>query len=151
MSSLTVPSLRSRRADIPLLISHFVELYSVRNRKDPISFTSEALELLQHYNFPGNIRELENIVERLQVMRPDDIIQPRHLPGNVRQAVQSSGNRVQCFRTDLSFREAVKDFEIQFIQHILKEEGGNRTKVAKRLGVSRKTIWDKLSDDVTEK
>ncbi len=148
--SLTVPPLRGRRTDIPLLISHFVERLATRHRKAPIQFSQEALELLQSYSFPGNVRELENLVERLQVMQPGERIQPRHLPESVRQAVQSNGSRAQCFRTDLPLREAVRDFELQFIKQVLAEEGDSRTRAAERLGISRKTLWDKLSEDVSE-
>jgi DNA-binding NtrC family response regulator len=111
----------------------------------------EALELLQHYSFPGNVRELENLVERLQVMLPGKHIQPRHFPDIVRQAVQPNGSKVQCFRTELPFREAVKDFEVQFLRHVLEEEDGNRTRATKRLGISRKTLWEKRAETVTEK
>jgi DNA-binding NtrC family response regulator len=149
--SLTVPPLRARRSDIPLLISHFVGLHAVRHRKQPIEFSPEALEVLQGYNYPGNVRELENLVERLQVMQPGEEIQPRHLPETVRQAVQPNGKRRGCFRTELPLREAVKDFEMHFIQQILEEENGNRTKAAKRLGIARKTLWEKLTESVTEK
>jgi DNA-binding NtrC family response regulator len=148
--SLTVPPLRARRSDIPLLISHFVGLHAVRHRKQPIEFSPEALEVLQGYNYPGNVRELENLVERLQVMQPGEEIQPRHLPESVRQAVQPNGKRRGCFRTELPLREAVKDFEMHFIQQILEEENGNRTKAAKRLGIARKTLWEKLTESVTE-
>jgi DNA-binding NtrC family response regulator len=149
--SMTVPPLRTRKSDIPLLINHFVGMYAVRNRKEPVTFTPDAIELLQGYNFPGNIRELQNIIEQLQVILPGELIHPRHLPEIVRQTVQGDGKKIQCFRTDLPLREAVKDFEIQFIQHVLEEENGNKTKAAKRLGIARKTLWEKMTESVTEK
>jgi DNA-binding NtrC family response regulator len=149
--SLTVPPLRERRSDIPLLLNHFVGLYSARNKKEPVTFTPDAMELLQHYTFPGNVRELENIVERLVVMLPGERIHPRHLPDVVSRSSNGNGHKLKCFRTDLSLREAVRDFEVQFIQHVLDEEQGSRTKAAKRLGISRKTVWDKLSETVTKK
>lgn len=148
--SLTMPPLRSRRADIPLLINHFVEVQATRHRKPPIRFDPEAFEVIQRYHFPGNVRELENLVERLQVMLPGELIQPRHLPESLREAVCGNGKLGQSFRTELPLREAVKDFEIQFIRQVLAEEHNSRTNAAKRLGISRKTLWEKLSGDVTE-
>jgi DNA-binding NtrC family response regulator len=147
---LTIPPLRSRRADIPLLLNHFVARQAARHRKEPVQFAPETVELLQNYHFPGNVRELENLVGRLQVMLPGEILLPRHLPENIREATASNGSRIQCFRMELPLREAVRDFEVQFIKYVLAEEGGSRTNAARRLGISRKTLWEKLSEDVTD-
>jgi len=146
---LTLPPLRSRRQDIPLLLNHFVTMQAALHRKQPIRFAAETVELLQTYHFPGNVRELQNLIERLQVMMPGELIQPRHLPGMLREVLCGNVSRVQCFRTELPLREAVRDFEVQFIKQVLDEEGGSRTNSAKRMGISRKTLWDKLTDGVT--
>lgn len=147
--SLTLPPLRARRTDIPLLLQHFVAQQAVLHRKQPIRFDLETIELLQAYHYPGNVRELQNVVERLQVMLPGELIQPRHLPEELRKTLCGNGGRSQSFRTELPLREAVKDFEVQFIRQVLAEEGESRTSAAKRLGISRKTLWEKLANDVT--
>jgi DNA-binding NtrC family response regulator len=144
---LFLPSLRERRDDLPLLIAHFVTQHSQAHDKAPIRFSAEALEVLQQYHFPGNIRELGNLVERLQVLSPGAEIEPRHFPGEFRRATDhGAAEIIQCFRTDLPLREALHDFELRFINRILQEEKGNRTNAARRLGISRKNLWEKLAD-----
>jgi DNA-binding NtrC family response regulator len=144
---LFLPSLRERRDDLPLLIDHFIALYSQSHDKAPIRFPAETLEVLQQYPFPGNIRELGNLVERLQVLSPGEEIEPRHLPREFRRALETNSPEIiQCFRTDLPLREAIHDFELRFINRILLEEKGNRSATARRLGISRKNLWEKLAD-----
>ena len=142
---LHLPSLRQRREDIPLLVSHFIDKYAARYDKDPIYLSIETYERLQSCPLPGNIRELENLIERLQVLAPGKEITPGMLPEPLRQAGGSDGEIIQCFRTDLPLREALRDFELRFISRVLNEEGGNRTAASQRLGISRKSLWEKLS------
>lgn len=142
---LRLPVLRSRRDDIPLLIDFFIHKYSERYGKNPIRLTPETMDQLLRYPFPGNIRELQNMIERLQVLYPGEHIGPRKLPDVVRNEAERSGEIIQCFRTGLPLREAVRDFEIRFISRVLEEEKGNRTNTSKRLGISRKALWEKLA------
>lgn len=142
---LQLPPLRQRRDDIPLLIDFFIRRYSSRYQKAPIRMTPEALDRVLSCSFPGNVRELENLIERLQVLYPGEAITLRQLPEILRQTGETGGDVIQCFQTGLPLREALRDFELRFISRVLDEENGNRTKTAKRLGVSRKALWEKLA------
>lgn len=141
---LNLPPLRQRREDIPFLVSHFIDKYAARYDKKPIQLSVETYERLQNCPLPGNIRELENLIERLQVLAPGKEIMPGMLPEPLRQSGGNDSDLIQCFRTDLPLREALRDFELRFISRVLNEEGGNRTETAKRLGISRKSLWEKL-------
>ena len=143
---LTLPPLRDRSEDIPLLLDHFVRHYSILHDKSPIRLSAEVLDLLQRHPFPGNVRELQNLIERLQVLSSGEEILPRHLPPEYRRPTESGGEVFQCFRTELSLREALQEFEARFIERVLQEEGGNRSAAARRLGISRKNLWEKLAD-----
>ena len=128
------------------MIDHFIQRYAERHRRVPIRLSGDTLELLLAHAFPGNVRELENLVERLQVLHPGAEIVPRDLPPEFRRGAENSAALVQCFRTDLPLRQALHDFERRFIDRILQEERGNRTAAARRLGISRKNLWERLLD-----
>jgi DNA-binding NtrC family response regulator len=88
---------------------------------------------------------MENLVERLLVLSAGDEITPGRLPAEIRRAGEQGSDVIQCFRTELPLREALQDFEARFIERVLQEENGNRTAAARRLGISRKNLWEKLS------
>jgi DNA-binding NtrC family response regulator len=142
--SVTLPALRDRLDDLPLLVSHFIRKISSISQLPPISVAPEALEKLMKHRWSGNIRELENLVEQLQVLHPGKRITPRELPVDCAPA-QTVNDLLHCFRTDLTLREATVDFEARFIQRVLEEENGNRSAAAQRLGISRKNLWEKLT------
>ncbi|MBW6507947.1 MAG: sigma-54 dependent transcriptional regulator [Desulfuromonadales bacterium] len=142
---LYLPPLRQRREDIPLLVNHFIGKYAARYAKDPIRLSIETYEQLQNCPLPGNVRELENLIERLQVLAPGKEITPGMLPEPLRRCGDGSSEIIQCFRTDQPLRDAMHDFEQRFIARVVNEENGNRTAAAQRLGISRKSLWEKLS------
>jgi two-component system response regulator HydG len=133
---IRVPALRERRDDIPLLIDHFVRSVRMRTEKAIQGVTEEAMELLIAYMWPGNIRELVNVIEYAFVVCHDELIAPRHLPalaGDKRQAV--------VVRDTARIVDRGKRDELM---RLLEGTGGNRQEAAKRLGVSRVTLWKLL-------
>ncbi|MEN8263717.1 MAG: sigma-54 dependent transcriptional regulator [Nitrospirota bacterium] len=134
---VNVAPLRKRKDDIPLLIDHFLDCYNCRYGKR-ISLSSEAIMVLMDYNFPGNIRELENIVERCVTLSTDDIIQVKDLPSHILK-----NRKNQSAMGNLS--DVMTEVEKAHIVRILKAAKGNKTRAAGILGISRKTLWEKTN------
>jgi two-component system nitrogen regulation response regulator NtrX len=137
---LTVPPLRERAEDIPLLVAHFLAQLSRDIGRQPKTFAPAALDLLRRYAFPGNVRELRNLVERLIIMSPGARIGAEQaaavLPGVAAGAstAADAGN----------LGDAVHDFERRHIEAALKAEGGNMTRAATRLGLERSHLYKKM-------
>lgn len=144
---LSVPPLRERREDLSPLVAQLIQSFARRYQQPPILLTPEVFDCLENYSFPGNIRELRNLLERLQVLYPGQMINLRDLPEEYRQAQERYGELIQCFATHLPLRQAVKEFERRFVQIVLEKEHGNRTLTAARLGISRKNLWEKLQEE----
>lgn len=140
--SVTAPALRDRRDDIPLLADYFLKRYSDKNKKNINGFTPRAMDLLSRYDWPGNIRELENTVERAVIMTRGNLIAPEELPGSLRGP--DADNEVEV--TGPPVQGSLKQAEKEIILNTLKETGGNRTHAAKILGISRRTLQLKLKD-----
>jgi len=141
---LHLPPLRERPMDIPALAGHFLQLYSDKNRKDIRSFHTEALEALLAYDWPGNIRELENAVERAVILCLGEQISLQHLPAQVRQSFTSNTNTERPFAVRPGL--TLKDMEKELILSTLRQTGNNRTRAAEILGVTRQTLQNKLKD-----
>ncbi|EOT8462443.1 sigma-54-dependent response regulator transcription factor ZraR [Escherichia coli] len=135
--AIEVPSLRQRREDILLLANHFLQRFAERNRKAVKGFTPQAMDLLIHYDWPGNIRELENTVERAVVLLTGEYISERELPLAIASTpiplVQSQ---------DI---QPLVEVEKEVILAALEKTGGNKTEAARQLGITRKTLLAKLS------
>ena len=142
---VTIPPLRDRTEDIPLLASHFLHKHAQRHQLPAASLSPDTLEKFCRYTWPGNIRELENLLERLQVLCPGRTIQPQDLPAGWGGERTGGSEMLHAVRTDLTLRAAVQEFEARFIQRVLDEERGSRTRTAERLGISRKSLWEKLA------
>ena len=135
--AIEVPSLRQRREDIPLLADHFLQRFAERNRKAVKGFTPQAMDLLIHYDWPGNIRELENAVERAVVLLTGEYISERELP------LAIAGTPIPMAQSqDI---QPLVEVEKEVILAALEKTGGNKTEAARQLGITRKTLLAKLS------
>ncbi|MFY9271234.1 MAG: sigma-54 dependent transcriptional regulator [Candidatus Manganitrophaceae bacterium] len=132
--SLVIPPLRERLDDLPLLVDHYLDFFSRKCKKEKPAMTREALSLLTGYDWPGNVRQLKNVIERAvvldrdRVIHPDDIILPEE--ENVPEKPSSSG-------AEQGFHEALDRYKRLVIEEALQKTGGNQTKAAERLGIQR--------------
>ncbi len=141
--AVVVPPLRDRREDIPLLAMHFLYKFADTNRKVVKGFTPQAMDMLLKYDWPGNIRELENAVERAVVLMPGDYVTERELPLSIDQSFESHDNATSKIvqSEDILPLNAVEREAILAALEITK---GNKTEAAKKLGITRKTLLAKL-------
>jgi DNA-binding NtrC family response regulator len=131
-----LPPLRSRPDDIPLLVRHFLKKYSQALGKEVKSMSAEVLEILRQYPFPGNVRELGNIVERAVALSEGHEITAHDLPSDLRELSMSSLET----HTLLTLEEKEK----QYLQEVLKKTSYKKSQAAEILGVPRTTLWRKL-------
>ncbi len=132
---IKLPPLRERRGDIPLLLNHFLELYAKNMGKSPKKISNEAVKVLTEYDWPGNVREVQNIVERFTTITKGSIIDLKDI------ATLDMGKRE---KKDMTLKDAVSAFEKKFIFEILERVEGNRKKAAERLGIHRNTLIAKM-------
>jgi two-component system response regulator HydG len=140
--NLIVPSLRDRREDIPLLVNFFLKRYAKKNHRNLKGFTPKAMDLLMRYDWPGNIRELENVVERSVIMVRGDFITPDEFPG----VLKSLDPEYEQISVEMLSGKSLKEMEKAMIMRTLQETDGNRTRAAEILGISRRTLQLKLKE-----
>ncbi|MDQ7053095.1 MAG: helix-turn-helix domain-containing protein [candidate division KSB1 bacterium] len=137
-----MPPLRERREDIAVLARYFLERKNQHNGQKIIGIAPETLRILEHYDWPGNIRELENEVERWDaILQEGDLVQPEHLSPRIRRRSEES-EAVAGMPKNL--REAVDRLERKMIVQALNEARGNKSEVARRLGLSRLGLQRKM-------
>ena len=133
---LKLPSLAERKDDVPLLVDHFINKYNRELNKSIMGIDNEVIKLFMSYDWKGNLRELENMIERAVLLCQEDIITPKYLPSHIFE------NKNELYTDNLS--EAIETFEQNHINEILKRTEGNKTEAAKLLGVDPSTLYRKM-------
>lgn len=142
-----LPPLRERADDIPLLIEHFLRRFNERLGKDVRRVAPDALATLMEHPWPGNIRELENMMERTVLLSEGDTIHLEDLPSLRRGAVpEPGGDDLDGMGLKEYVRVHTAKLERRRIQRVLEAEDGNVTRAARRLGISRKSLQTKMKD-----
>jgi len=143
--NVTIPALRDRRQDVPLLCEHFLGEFSRLNDKPLDGITQEAVNMLTAYTWPGNVRELRNTIEKMVVLSRGKRLAARDVPENIRSEVQSDGgSMIADAIADAGGVESLADAEKALIYAALKKHGNNRTRAAEEIGISRRTLHRKL-------
>lgn len=132
-----LPPLREKRDDIPLLLDHFLELHSKGGSAPAKRFSQEAIKILMRYDWPGNIRELENLVQRLATLCKEPVIHIKDIPMFTMTKTEIK---------DMPLNEAIKTFEKQYVGAILESVNWDRTRAMEILGIHRNTLLSKMNE-----
>jgi DNA-binding NtrC family response regulator len=137
-----LPPLREHKEDIPLLVDHFLERFGKSLNKPSISVTPDALEFMIQYNWPGNVREVENVLQRAILISPNASIEPDHLP---KEMVSTSIPIIEGQSLSEIERDARDTAARMAVGRVLEKTGWNIKESAKLLGIPDKTLYDKCS------
>lgn len=142
---VTVPPLRERKDDIPLLAEHFMDIFGRRLGLGAMSLSRPALKLLMSYEWPGNVRELENTIERAMVLAEGEVLDVDDLPERVGSAAPAE-LPLAFLGDDLSIKKATRAIERELIRRSLEQTGGNRTRAAELLELSHRALLYKIKE-----
>jgi PAS domain S-box-containing protein len=134
---MELPPLRDRMEDIPLLADHFIHHFNLLQKKEISGLSGEALACFVSYDYPGNVRELQNMIEHAFILCKSGLIEPHHLPENIclPRSMESSGSNETM---------NMKDLEAVFITNMLRRHQWNRLQTAKALGIHKSTLFRKI-------
>ncbi len=142
-----LPPLRDRLDDVPLLASHFLRKYAAKNQKPDLTLSPEALGALCSYSYPGNVRELENIIERAVIMEKGNVIQAAHLgfmpAARAGAGIPAGGDAVRPFKEMKA--AVVEGFERDYLSRVLRMYQGNMTRAAEHAGMNIKNLHEKMA------
>lgn len=142
--SVHMPPLRDRGQDIDLLLDHFMRDLAASLNRQPRSFSPESLAVLRGYSWPGNVRELRNLVERLLILGPGEVVRPADLPLLSGAPAAADARLGELFRCQ-DFQEFKTSSESLFLQQKLKENRYNVSRTAERLGMQRSNLYKKIA------
>jgi len=134
---LRLPELRDRREDIPLLLDHFIAKFNHLQGKNVAGVAEEAMGILMEHDYPGNVRELENIIEHAFVLCSSGIVEVKHLPPDLRKTLPDR-------RKPAGEGASLREFEAMHIADAVRRHGGNRTAAAHELGINPSTLFRKI-------
>ena len=137
-----LPSLSERPEDIPLLVKHFISQFNRQMNKSVRGATPEALDLLTRHCWRGEVRELQNAIERAMIFCQDDYLDIQHLPAEIWECLDRTAAPT---KTD-SLQDALRDFEKKYIQNALRRHGFHRRKTAEALGIGEATLYRKMKE-----
>ena len=138
--TITLPPLRARKDDIPLLVQHFLHKYGTENGKADLELAPDALDLLTEYDWPGNVRELENVIERAVVLTPGARVSADLIPDHVRRAPSFHMPQFVVPPEGISFKDVITDFEKRLIESTLEAAGGVQKRAAELLHIKPTTL-----------
>jgi DNA-binding NtrC family response regulator len=141
---LHLPSLTERPDDLPLLAQHFLELYRTQMSRSIHGFTNEAMQALLRHTWKGEVRELENVIERAVIFCESDMIGLEHLPDYLRPSETSASFAMPKGKESL--RDAVREFERRYILEVISSTGGDKREVAKQLDISLSSLYRKMDE-----
>lgn len=135
--TIEMPRLIDRMEDMPDLVEEFRRQFASRHNRPGARFTSEAMELLGSYDFPGNVRELRNIIESAVLAAANDVMGAEALPDYLRSAARLMQSR--------TYKPSLAEIEAVYIREVLEHTRGNKTRAAEILGISRKNLYEKMN------
>lgn len=137
--TIDMPPLRERREDIPLLVSHFLKIYQEKNNKVIDGISEDVLDILTDYQWPGNVREIKNVIERAVVLTQDRVITLKDLPENI------SRENVEERKLTIPFGMPLREIEKKIIIETLRRSKGDKEITANLLGITPRTIYRKMN------
>jgi DNA-binding NtrC family response regulator len=143
---IPIPPLRERRSDIVPLAEHFLRHYSDKNGLLVVGFSDEAILMLQNYFYPGNVRELENMVERAVLMARGRVVMPGHLPARADENGEQSAWQLEIDLLSLPFHKSIAALEKRLIEKAIKASRGNKSEAANRLQINRRLLYNKIDE-----
>lgn len=144
---ITLPPLRKRSGDIPALVNHFAIKFAECNNRRPLVFSQEVYQCFCNYSWPGNIRELENLIERLSILVDSDAVYLSDIPAHMQEVQESRSTKVPLVvlpKQGLDFNQAVDELETHLIVQALAMTQGNKKAAARLLNLNRTTLIEKI-------